>query len=311
MAGAAAGDGLPVLGVDVGGTGVLSPAGDGRYVTIPAAGRTVLARTNPARGTVYDSKLLVGTFTIPAVAYDGSAAGLSADGRTLVLIEPRVSFPRAWTTFAVLSVPALRRARTVRLRGDFSFDAISPHGRLLYLIQYVTPTDPTRYLVRAYDLVAGRLLGKPVVDPRDRGEKMRGSPVTRATSPDGRWAYTLYDGAGAVPFVHALDTSRHTARCVDLDALAGTDVSGVRLRVAPNGDTITVENRGRPVLAIRTDGFRVVAPPLVGPPQTPDDRGAEAAWRPVVLACGCALALVVGALSVVGVRRRRRPVAAP
>ena len=47
---------------------------------------------------------------------------------------------------------------------------------------------------------------------------MRGQPLTRATSPDGRWAYTLYDGAGKEPFIHALDTSTRSARCIDLDA---------------------------------------------------------------------------------------------
>jgi hypothetical protein len=36
-------------------------------------------------------------------------------------------------------------------------------------------------------------------------EVMRGSPITRTTSADGRWAYTLYDGAGR-------DTVRSRAR---------------------------------------------------------------------------------------------------
>ena len=134
-------------------------------------------------------------------------AGSPADGRTLVLITPRTSFPRARTTLLVLGARGLASRETIRLRGDFSFDAISPQGRLVYLIQYNQPTDPTRYLVRAYDLQHGRLLHAPVVDPQERGEKMRGNPLSRAVSPDGRWAYTLYDGAGGTPFVHALDTS--------------------------------------------------------------------------------------------------------
>ena len=53
-------------------------------------------------------------------------------------------------------------------------------------------------------------------------------------SPDGRWAYTLYDGNGKTPFIHALDTSRSTARCIDLDALAGNKyLSGMRLAMRP------------------------------------------------------------------------------
>ena len=229
FAGTATADGLPVLGVDVGATGVASAARDTRYVTLPAGSRTIVARVDPSGGRVLASRSVNGTFTIPAVAYDGSAGGLSADGRTLVLIEPRTSFPRARTTFRVLAAPQLRPRRVVKLRGDFSFDAISPHGTFMYLIQYTVPTDPSRYLVRAYDLHTYRLLSSPVVDPRELTDKMRGSPLTRASSPDGRWAYTLYDGAGGTPFIHALDTTRRTARCIDLDTLTGTDLSQLRL----------------------------------------------------------------------------------
>ena len=45
---------------------------------------------------------------------------------------------------------------------------------------------------------------------------MSGIPVTRMPSMDGRWAYTLYDN-GRHSFVHALDTARRTAVCIDLD----------------------------------------------------------------------------------------------
>ena len=93
-----------------------------------------------------------GRFSVPAVAHDGSAGGLSADGRTLVLIRPRRSFPRAATTFAVLDAERLRGRRLVRLRGDYSFDAISPDGRLMYLAEYVSRRNPNRYQLRAYDL---------------------------------------------------------------------------------------------------------------------------------------------------------------
>ncbi len=151
-------DGLPVLGVDAGGTGVVARSGDARYVTVPANGDTVVARVNPHSGRILASRLLGGTFTIPAVAYDGSAGGLSADGRTLVLIQPRVSFPRAQTALMVVDAQRLRALRIVRLRGDFSFDAISPRGSLVYLIEYISPTDPTSYRVRAYNLGADRLL---------------------------------------------------------------------------------------------------------------------------------------------------------
>src|SRR4051812_7748840 len=151
-AGNAAADGLPVLGVDVGGTGVAARSGNARYVTVPAKGNTVVARVNPHNGRILASTVVRGAFTIPAVAYDGSAAGLSANGRTLVLIQPRTSYPRAQTPLLVIDAKGLRTLQVVSLHGDFSFDAISPRGSLMYLIEYISPTDPTRYRVRAYNL---------------------------------------------------------------------------------------------------------------------------------------------------------------
>jgi hypothetical protein len=250
-------DGLPVLGVDVSSSGVATADG-ARYVTMASGGRTVVARVAEAGGRLLVWRSLPGTFTIPAVAYDGSAGGLSADGKTLALIEPRQSFPRAQTRFLILG-RGLAVRRQVTLRGDFSFDAVSPDGAWLYLIHYTSAQDPTRYLVQRYDLRNGRLSAAPVVDPSQPGEKMRGNPLTRATSADGRWAYTLYDGGGATPFVHALDTVAGSAHCIDLDALsAKTDLSKARLAVAGGG---RLELRGIPHEALNVDlrSFRVTA----------------------------------------------------
>jgi hypothetical protein len=294
-------DGLPVLSVDAGPTGVTVPTGTARYVTIPAGHSTVVARVRRDGGRIIRSRLLPGTFTIPAVAYDGSAGGLSADGRTLVLITPRTGFPRARTALLVLGARGLVPRATIRLQGDFSFDAISPQGRLLYLIQYNHPNDPTRYLVRAYDLRRGRLLHAPVVDPKERGEKMRGNPLSRAISPDGRWAYTLYDGAGGTPFVHALDTSGRTARCIDLDALAGSQyLWRLRLGVSRDGGTLAIRDGKEPELFVDTRTFT---------PREPDAARAQSSahsgigWPlPALAAVGVLVAAV--ALLSVGVRRR-------
>src|SRR4051812_42958825 len=129
-------DGLPVLGVDVGAQGVTN--GTLRYVTVSTGGDTVVAATQTHGGRVVAARTLRGPLTIPAVAYDGSAGGLSADGRTLVLIEPRIAFPRAATKLVVLGTRRFVVRRTIRLDGDFSFDAISPRGRLVYLIRYLS-----------------------------------------------------------------------------------------------------------------------------------------------------------------------------
>ncbi|MDX6401946.1 MAG: hypothetical protein QOF27_2552 [Gaiellaceae bacterium] len=255
--GTALADGLPVLGVDVGATGVVTPSGQARYVTMPAGTNTVVARVSRQDGHILASTVVPGTFTIPAVAYDGSASGLAGDGHTLLLIEPRASFPRAETRLAVLDTQPLLWRTTVTLHGDFSFDAVSPDGSSLYLIQYISAVDPTRYNVRVYDLDSSELVKAPVVDPHDRGEQMRGQPLTRATSANGRWAYTLYDGGGKTPFVHALDTSTRSARCIDLDALAGTDLTRVGLKLDGPDGLLGVTRGIRPVLNVDLSSFQV------------------------------------------------------
>ena len=196
---------------------------------------------------------------MPVVALDGSAAGLSADGSTLVLIKPRVAFPRARTTFVVVAATELRVRERVTLKGDFSYDALSPDGRSLYLIEYTSRTDPTRYRVRLYDVPSEQLLPEPVVDPREPDERMRGYPITRATSPDGRWEYTLYDGAGHAPFVHALDTGA-AVRCVHRRGRAGgrADPTSTSFgsRSAQDGRIVSVTGRDEPLVLIDAETFR-------------------------------------------------------
>ncbi len=292
VAPAAAADGLPVLGVDVGASGVTVPSAGSRYVTIPVNGGTLVERIRRDGGQVLSSTLVPGTYTIPAVAYDGSAGGLSGDRHTLVLIEPRQSFPRAATSLVVLQAPSLRVDSRIELLGDFSFDAVSANGRRVYLIDYVSPNDPTRYTVRSYSVDAGRLDPKAIVDPHEPGEKMRGNPVSRATGPGGRWAYTLYDGAGSTPFVHALDTADATARCIDLDGLDPSTVGRLRLRMGGGGRSVAVLDGSRELLSLDTTTFAVSPPHATG------------GWRiPALAATGAIAALLALA---VWVRRRRR-----
>jgi len=296
---AAQADGLPVLGIDVGSTGVPSSSDGIRYVTIPAGSSTIVERVAQHGGKVLGWRSLRGTFTIPAVAYDGSAGGLSADGTTLVLIEPRTSFPRAATKLLVLN-DDLKPLWTVRLRGDFSFDAVSPNGSRLYLIHYVSPNDPTRYLVQAYDLLQRRLVAKPIIDPDEPGEKMRGNPLSRTMSADGRWAYTLYDGAGATPFVHALDTVAGSAHCIDLDAIASaTDLWRLRLGLDRNGEHLVVRKSGVPLLLVDVRTLTVANA------TDAREQGRRHLLLPALLAAG-AFALVVAAGGVLWTRRRQR-----
>ena len=145
---------------------------------------------------------------------DGVAGGLSTDAGTLVLSNFSNAFLRK-SDFLVLDGADLSTVDRIRLPGSFTFDAISPDGSMIYLIDLMNRRDPTDYRVRTYDVGAERLLRRPVVDPANPDEQMGGYPYARTTSPDGRWVYTAYSG-GKEPFVHALDTVGRTAVCVDL-----------------------------------------------------------------------------------------------
>ena len=50
--------------------------------------------------------------------------------------------------FVVLHPRTLRARSRVTLRGAFAFDALSPGGSLMYLLQYLGGPQSTRYAVR-------------------------------------------------------------------------------------------------------------------------------------------------------------------
>jgi hypothetical protein len=279
----AAADGLPGEGVVA--NPVSAPGGDVGYVTRTARHHTILREQTLASGRTLRKLRLSGTFVVPAVAYDGSPSGLSADGRTLVLIKPRDSWPRKRTSFAVIDAKSMHLRRRFSLPGDFSFDAISPNGRLVYMVQYLSPNDVTAYAVRAYDMRARRLFRAPVVDKSEPDEDMRGTPLARVSDAHGRWAYTLYDGAEH-PFVHALDTEGRTAVCIDLDVRAAT--------LAMQGRRLDVMRHGRVVASINTVTHRLVRDQPAAVAE--DDAGTS--WLPIA---GPTTALLL--LAAVGRRR--------
>ena len=235
---AAAADGGPSPGVAWGGGGVIAPNGQVRYVAIPSDRTTVVEAVQVHGGRVLSSSSIRGFYGVPWVAADGSAGGLSRDGKTLVLASFATTPGQQVTTrFAFLRTRSLRRFGGVTLRGSFSFDAVSPDASTLYLIQYTSARDYDRYRVRAYDMASRRLIPRAIVDKREPDEVMAGSPATRTTTSDGRWAYTLYARQGKPPFVHALDTVGKTAFCVDLPLrLSQQRQMQLRFRFSRGGD---------------------------------------------------------------------------
>jgi hypothetical protein len=278
---------------------LVGPPGSGSvFVTQPTDDGTALARIDTRDSATVQSQNVGSGFTIPTVAIDKTTSGLSADGKTLVLSRPLSGLGQRTTQFEVLNAKSLRFREPISLRGTYSFDAISPDGNLIYLIQYTSPANPSHYLVRAYDVRAGHLLHAPVIDPSEAGQPMTGRPVTRVMGPTGQWAYTLYQGSDEGPFVHALDTSGHRAVCVDLDGLnLPKNLSGSQLAMSGTGDELTITRHGDELGSIDARSF------AVSPPAT----GGEGHGFPWVLIG----VLALGAAAVVGitsraVRRRRR-----
>lgn len=245
---AAAADGLPVPVDQTFGEGVVSEDGSSRFVTIGAGSETVVMRISTGDGEVEDYRVDRGNFTVPAIAVDGTASGISADGGTLALIKPRQTFPRDSTDFLIFrssnTEKVLRNPESIRLDGDFSFDALSPDGETMYVIEYTNPRDYDSYQVRSMDLATGELDPEPIVDPEEEPDDMRGLPQTRATSADGRWEYTLYDGGGSHPFIHALDVVDGVTVCIDLEMIGAGKTYGAVLAMNEDGDIELTDRRG-------------------------------------------------------------------
>jgi hypothetical protein len=236
-AGGALGNGGPSPGAVTGWDGVLAPGGKVRYVALWARGpQTPVAAVRVDGGRVLRATVLLGAYGVPLVAYDGTTGGISRDGKTLVL---STWGSKAATRFAVLSTAPLRVRNVVSLRGSWSYDALSPDGSTLFLIEYLAEGAGARYRVRAYDLAGRRLLPGTISDRREPGP-MQGMPLARTTSGDGRWAYTLYGkSGGGEPFVHALDTVRRAAVCIDLPWRASeAAMSRVRMGLSRGGSAL-------------------------------------------------------------------------
>jgi hypothetical protein len=254
---AASGDGGPGPAVLQGWDGIAR--GDLRYVAIPTGRETVLEAIRRESGRVVRWVFVKGNFGIPQVAFDGTTDGLSRDGRILVLGDVAST---TTSSFAVVDVRKFRLRRMVTLPGRFSFDALSPNARMLYLIEHVDTQDPVKYRVRAYDLGARKLIRGAVVDKSSREpvSVMQGLPLSRATTKDRRWAYTLYAG-GPHPFVHALDTRKGGAVCIDLPrGWSQVDTAGLRLRLSSERRLLVRHHSGgRPLAIIDPVDFRVVS----------------------------------------------------
>jgi hypothetical protein len=297
LAPAALADG-PVL-VTQGGVGAASHDGAFHYVTVSnGKSGTLLEKIEVAQARVFWWMRLRGSWGSPTIGNGGiSGQGLSHDGRTLVLASmpgPPYATP---SKFLVVDPRRMKILRTITLRGYFGFDALSPDASRMYLIQYThgSSYDVSHYIVRAFDMRTNRLLPGKIAARSDDEKAMAGYAQTRTTSTDGRWVYTLYQKPSGAPFVHALDTVRGVAYCIDLPSSPRTDQAlyNVVLSLRNHDRTLAVHWRsGRPWLDVATGSWRISAA----------SSGFPWAWAGAGIAAGFAL-LGGGALVL---RRRSR-----
>ncbi len=187
-----------------------------------------------------------GAWRLPTIGIARTPGGLSEDGRTLILEEAAPtggSTASAETRFAIVTTDGSADPRMVTLKGSFDYDALSPDGGWLYLIEHLAGGDPTHYAVRRLDVASGRLEDGSIVDKRNVDEVMSGYAVTQLTGRLG-WVYTLYRGHDGA-FVHALSTYDGVAFCIDLPDTTGSDettVAGWGLALSPTRDELFAAN---------------------------------------------------------------------
>jgi hypothetical protein len=236
--------------------GIAVPGTTAWYVTHLSHGSTRLVER--ADGTTLRSTMLSGRWGIQLATLGGAVTGLSPNGRVLVLsdfLNPTGNI-RDRSRFAVVDIRTLAIRSVIVLRGDYSVDALSPDGGILYLIHHLYRSDLTKYQVQAYDLRAGRPVPGVIADKTQKGWVMAGWPIARAATRDGSWVYTLYRRDTNYPFVHALDAAHRVAVCVGIPAdwtTENTWLSAARLKL--DGDKLEIRtSRGqtRYVLDVKT-----------------------------------------------------------
>lgn len=292
----------------------LGPAGGGvtigargdspayRFVAISPGARpegdlTVVERIERGSGRIDRWWTLPGTYHLPAVAYDGSPGGVSANGAKLVLSRFSLAsyrFPAPRTSrFAVLDTrlhlshpqrPWQARpdhaVTRIALRGNYDLAAISPRGRTVYLTKYGAAPDgsprPNVFWIVAYDTRAkhlydrgrGRLLPVPIGAPR-QPVRFKGLPVTSVSGPGG-WQYTLYDDGrgGDAPYLLALDTKGRRLARIDLPRLRQHPRPfELKLRIGAGGRELRIGSSSRSPGALDAE-------PRARLPIPPSDRAA-------------------------------------
>jgi hypothetical protein len=212
-----------------------------------------------AHNAVVMARTVPGAFGVARITQEGLTGGLFADGSAFVLQSVGL---KSTSRFMIVGAKDLVPRSTISLKGTFGFDALSPDGSKLYLIQHTSARDIQHYVVRAYDLKARKLLSGRIADKSQQGWVMQGFAVDRVTSPDGRWVYTLYSNPGGYPFVHALDAVRGIAHCIGVPWRGGENEPwNMRLALNEDGRSLAVnEKSGSTFVSIDVSNWKISYP---------------------------------------------------
>ena len=233
-----------------GGAGLPSLDGSLHFVTLKTGADTRIAAVEADAKTTVMSRTVAGAYGIAMLTPNGLAGGLFRDGSAFVLQS--IGF-NPTSRFMIVGAKDLVPRATITLKGTFGFDALSPDGSKLYLIQHTSTQDFQHYIVRAYDLKARKLLPGRVADKTQRSWVMQGWAVDRVTSSSGRWVYTLYANPGGYPFIHALDTVKGVAHCIGVPWRGDNNAPwNMRLALADDAKSLAV-NRGSGVGFVAVD----------------------------------------------------------
>jgi hypothetical protein len=181
------------------------------------------------------SRVVDGSWRLPTIGYDALPVGVSADGGTIVLVEDGVDVDPASTRFAVLANGD--PARVIELPGALDFDALSPDGSILYVIEHLPAPPEARYQVRAVDVATGLMREPVIVDKRNIDASMGGWPITQERHENGI-VFTLYRAADH-PFIHALNSKEAWAVCLGLPLVGHVDAEASLdwgMAQSPGGD---------------------------------------------------------------------------
>ena len=133
---------------------------------------------------------------------------------------------------------------------------------------------------------------------------MYGIPVSRVSSRDGRWHYTLYE-ARKHPFVHALDTVGRTAVCIDIEGGVKSVWDATLWRRGPSLQVVAQSGRVLAEIDTRTHEVVENTSPLASrAPKPRSEPDGSTSWLPIAAPIAALLLLTAATRPLAHSKRR-------